>query len=586
MFTFHVSRQFLKSFKLFLGPGITKAFSSQKIAKQRKPIKHIPPKIKESPTLKSSIKKQNVESKVYSREKITKIYNILKYSNWDSAQEQLEHLFIKWDSYTVNQVLKTHPPMEKAWLFFNWASGRKNFKHDQYTYTTMLDIFGEARRISSMMYIFKQMKDKGVKIDVVTYTSLMHWMSNDGDVDGAIKLWKEMKAKGCRPTVVSYTAYMKILFDQKKVNEAADVYKEMLESGLSPNCYTYTVLMEYLASSGKFGEALEIFNKMQEAGVQPDKATCNILIEICCRTGEIWAIIKILEYMKENFFVLHYPIYQKALETFKIAGESDMLLRQVNRHFSAEHFNEGTNRYDAVCPDNDFEVENGLALNLMNKQNLVAVDALLADMMDKGVQLESEVISKIIEVNSARHRQNGALLAHEYSVKSGINIDRTAYLALIGLSVRINSFRKVVEIVEKMVEQGLSLGTHLNSLLIYRLGCGREAASAAKVFDLLPDEEKSTAEYTALIGAYFSSGNADMGLETFKIMKSEGVNVALGTYCVLIAGLEKCGKARELEYYRKEKKRLQTERCSPNVSMEETICNLLFAGDFIANHAR
>lgn len=581
MYSFNVSRQFIKKISPFLNPVIARAFTSQKIIQQRKPRKII----RKSPTPKSLIKKQDVEPEIYARQRITKIYNILKYSTWDSAQEQLENLSIKWDSYTVNQVLKAHPPMEKAWLFFNWAAGRKSFKHDKYTYTTMLDIFGEARRISSMMYVFNQMKEKGIKIDVVTYTSLIHWMSNDGDVDGAIDLWKEMRAKGCRPTVVSYTAYMKILLDCKRVNVAADVYKEMLESGLSPNCHTYTVLMEYLASSERISEALEIFNKMQDAGVQPDKAACNILIEICCRTGEIWAMVKILEYMKENFLVLRNAVFQKALETFKTSGESDTLLRQVNQHLS-EYSCEGNDEDDSVLRDNQFDVENGLVLNFMNKKNLVAVDSLLTDMVKNGVLLDSKVISKIIEVNVACQRQNGALLAYEYSVELGINIERTAYLALIGLSIRVNSFHKVVEIVENMVKQGLSLGTQLNSLLIHRLGCGREAASAAKVFDLLPDNEKSTAEYTALIGAYFSSGDAGKGLETFKIMTSRGVNVALGTYCVLIVGLEKCGKARELEHYKKEKKNLQMERWSTNISMEETICNLLFAGDFITGCAR
>lgn len=337
--------------------------------------------------------------------------------------------------------------------------------------------------------------------------------------------------------------------------------------------------------SERISEALEIFNKMQDAGVQPDKAACNILIEICCRTREIRAMVKILEYMKENFLVLRNAVFQKALETFKTSGESDLLLRQVNRHLS-EYSCEGNDEDDSVLRDNQFDMENGLVLNFMNKKNLAAVDSLLTDMVKNGVLLDSKVISKIIEVNVACQRQNGALLAYEYSVELGINIERTAYLALIGLSLRVNSFHKVVEIVESMIDQGLSLGTQLNSLLIYRLGCGREAASAAKVFDLLPDNEKSTAEYTALIGAYFSSGDAGKGLETFKIMKNKSVNVALGTYCVLIAGLEKCGKARELEHYRKEKMNLQMERWSTNISMEDTICNLLFAGDFITGCAR
>lgn len=213
--------------------------------KQKKPSKQPYRKITKR------VAQEDVNPKVFMRDKIANVYSILKYSSWDSAQQQIEKLSLKWDSYTVNQVLKTHPPMEKAWLFFHWVSRTKGFKHDHFTYTTMLDIFGEAKRIESMKYVFEQMKEKSIKIDAVTYTSIMHWLSNCGDVDGAVKVWKEMKDKECYPTVVSYTAYMKILFVNNRVKEATDVYKEMLRAGLSPNCHTYTVLMEYLVGSGE-----------------------------------------------------------------------------------------------------------------------------------------------------------------------------------------------------------------------------------------------------------------------------------------------------------------------------------------------
>ncbi|TQE10725.1 hypothetical protein C1H46_003628 [Malus baccata] len=87
--------------------------------------------------------------------------------------------------------------MEKLWLFFNWVAGFKGFKHDQFTYTTMLDIFGEAGKVSSMTHVFKQMQEKGIKIDDITYTSLMHWLSNAGDVDEVVQIWEEMRAQGC-----------------------------------------------------------------------------------------------------------------------------------------------------------------------------------------------------------------------------------------------------------------------------------------------------------------------------------------------------------------------------------------------------
>lgn len=192
------------------------------------------------------------DPRVYTRDIVSNIYNILKYSTWESAREQLPHLGVRWDSHIINRVLKAHPPMQKAWLFFNWAAQLKGFKHDHFTYTTMLDIFGEAGRIQSMYSVFHLMKEKGVVIDTVTYTSLIHWVSSSGDVDGAMRLWEEMRDHGCEPTVVSYTAYMKILFADGRVEEATEVYKEMLRSRVSPNCHTYTVLMEYLVGTGEF----------------------------------------------------------------------------------------------------------------------------------------------------------------------------------------------------------------------------------------------------------------------------------------------------------------------------------------------
>ncbi|KAI9165809.1 hypothetical protein LWI28_020886 [Acer negundo] len=528
-----------------------------------------------------SIENEDAKPKVYMRDTISNIYTTLKYSSWDSAQEQLNKLPIKWDSYTVNQALKTHPPMEKAWLFFNWVSRSKGFKHDRFTYTTMLDIFGEAKRISSMKYVYEQMQEKGLKIDAVTYTSLMHWLSNSGDVDGAVKIWEEMKDNECCcPTVVSYTAYLKILFGDNRVKEATDVYKEMLQSGLSPNCYTYTVLMEHLVVSGKYEEALDIFRKMQEAGVQPDKAACNILIGKCCKAGETRAMIQILQYMKGNRIVLRYPVFMEALQTLKVAGESDALLRQVHPHISVESITDEEAVENAITGAGVPLSHQGLVLFLLKKQNLSALDHLLAGMMNKNIQLDPTIISTIIEANRDHCRPDGAFLAFEYSVKMGVKLERTAYLTLIGFLIRSNMFTKVVEIVNEMTTAGHSLGVYLGALLIYRLGCARWPVSAAKIFNLLPDDQKCTSTYTSLISVYFSAGSADKALKIFKTMKMNGIHPSLGTYNVLLAGLEKLGRVSDAETYRKERKSMQNDAHSRDtVPVEEKICDLLYAGN-------
>ncbi|PWA37208.1 Pentatricopeptide repeat-containing protein [Artemisia annua] len=514
------------------------------------------------------------------KDTIRDISNILRYSNWDSAQQTLLSLNIKWDSYTINQVLKTHPPMQKSWLFFNWASGLKGFKHDQFTYTTMLDIFGEAKRISSMRFLFKVMEEKGVKIDVVTYTSMLHWLSNDGDVDGSVKLWEEMKEKGVCPTVVTYTAYMKVLFSHGRVKEATEVYKEMIQSGCAPNCFTYTVLMEHLAGCGKYNEVLDIFIKMQEAGVQPDKATCNILVENCCKSGETRVMMKILQYMKENSLVLRHPIYAKALETLKNAGQNDLLLKESNRHLYVHY-----QKIEPIDPTNldTNSIDQRLVLNLLTRKHFIGVDLLLKEMMVKNVLLTPEIISSIIEAYIAHDRPHGVVLAYEYGKKLGIKFEKISYLSLVGLFIRTNYFPNIVDIVEEMIKDGIFLGINQSALLIYKLGCANKSVSAAKMFEFLPNNEKSTTTYTALMAAYFASRNASKGVQVFKEMKELGIPVALGTYIVLLAGLEKSGRVLELEIYRKEKKQMQNTTFSKNqASIEEMTCNLLFARDYVS----
>lgn len=320
---------------------------------------------------------------------------------------------------------------------------------------------------------------------------------------------------------------------------------------------------------------------MQEAGVQPDKAACNILVEKCCKVGETRAMIQILQYMKENCLVLRYPVFLEALQTLKAAGETDVLLQKIHPHFSTKFINGEKAvefaRTDAEVP---LSLDGGLLLYLLKKQNPVAIDHLLAGMMDKDIQLDSAIMSTIIKEACDSAKPYGALLAFKYSSKLGLNLERNDYLALLGISIRSDTLSEVVDIVKEMTKAGHSLGMYHRALLIYRLGCARRPAFAAKIFNLLPKDHKCTATFTALIGVYFSAGSADKALQIYKTMQNRGIHPSLGTYNVLVAGLEKLGRVSDAETFRKERKTMQADSLSRDTApFEEKICDLLFGGD-------
>ncbi|CAA6667419.1 unnamed protein product [Spirodela intermedia] len=492
----------------------------------------------------------------YMRNTIAGVSRILRASTWEEALGELRGLPIKWDSYTVNQVLKSHPPMEKAWLFFLWVAQVRGFKHDHFTYTTMLDIFGEAGRISSMEFMFREMEEKGLRIDASTYTSALHWYAKAGDLEASLRLWEEMRRTGCDPTVVSYTAFMKVLFDHGRPRKASAIYREMIEARLSPTCHTYTVLINHLAGSGKFDAALGVMNRMRKAGVEPDKATCNILVQKCSKLGETAAMFEVLRHMRENSLVLRLPIFLEALECLRKAGESDRLLRERGN---------GRIYPDLAINDVNSCIDRGIINILLCKRNFAAINLMLEGIILLKMELGAELNAAIIQASCRSQSLSTALLAFQLSVQLGQRLERHVYLSLVGPLMRSSRFQEALKITEEMASKGHSLGAYLASVLTLRLGRAGKPAIATELFSSAASSassspaDRNTLTYTALLHAHLQSMEVEKGLEIFSQMREEGNTDA--------------------EFFRKERRRLQ--RCHSEgvaVPVEESLCNFFFAG--------
>ncbi|KAL6883740.1 hypothetical protein ACP4OV_011154 [Aristida adscensionis] len=513
----------------------------------------------------------------YTRDVVRRATAILRDHPWSEARPLLLSLpGLAWDSHTVARVLKTHPPLHKAFLFFRLAASPATapaaFRHDRFTYTSMLHLLGEAGRVQAMLRLLAEMLRAGVAPDAATFTTVMHWLARAGDVDGAMRVWAEMKERS-RPTVVSYTACVKILFDAGRAAEARTVFGEMVAEGLRPTCKTYTVLMEHLADAGKFEATLDIMDRMQEAGVEPDKALCNILVQKCSRAGETSAMTSILQYMKEHFIVLRRPVFLEALEALKASGHSDELLREVNPHLSYEGI-----ECDPILSDQGYITDRSTILYLLASKKWSAIEEMISEMAPKNAKVETPILSDIIEATCADCRPSCGLAVMHYSLRVGCELDKSAYTSLLGQYIRNGSFDLVLEIIERLIKSGYNLGTYLSSILILNLGYAGHSAHAAYVFGLLT-ADKNVVTYTALMNAYFQAGKVDNALDLFTQMTTTGISACSGTYEVMIHGLQKAGCKQESEHYRRERMDMQwhlqyRKQCSP----EDSLCNHLFCG--------
>ncbi|CAN6318724.1 unnamed protein product [Urochloa humidicola] len=510
----------------------------------------------------------------YTRDVVRRATAILRDHPWSAARPLLLSLpGLAWDSHTVARVLKTHPPLQKAFLFFRLAAAASPaFRHDRFTYTSMIHLLGEAGRVPAMLRLLAEMLRSGVAPDAATFTTVMHWLARAGDVDGAMRVWAEMKSRS-KPTVVSYTACVKILFDAGRANEARRVFGEMVAEGLRPTCKTYTVLIEHLADAGKFEATLEIMDKMKEACIEPDKALCNILVQKCSRAAETSVMTRILQYMKEHFIVLRRPIFLEALEALKASGDSDELLREVNPHLSYEGI-----EYDPILSDQGYIADRSTIIYLLSAKNWSAIEEMINKMASRNVKMESHILSDVIEASCADCRLSCGLTVVRYSLRVGCELGRSAYCSLLGQYIRNGSFDLVIEIVEGLTKSGYNLGTYLSSVLILRLGYVGRSAYADHIFRLLTTD-KNVVSYTALINAYFQAGKVDGALDLFKEMRTAGISACSGTYEVLIHGLQKARRKQESENYRRERMNMQWHlQYLDQCSSEDSLCNYLFCG--------
>ncbi|KAE8774449.1 hypothetical protein D1007_53154 [Hordeum vulgare] len=517
----------------------------------------------------------------YTRDVVRRVTNILRDHPWSAARPLLLSLpGLVWDSHVVARVLKTHPPLQKAFLFFRLAASpaadpRAAFRHDRYTYTSMLHLLGEAGRVPAMLRLLAEMLRAGVDPDAATFTTVMHWLARAGDVDAAMRVWEEMRSRRgrCRPTLVSYTACLKILFDAGRAAEGRRVFEEMVAEGLRPSCTTYTVLIEHLADAGKFQAALRIMSDMEDAGVEPDKPLCNVLVKKCARAGETSVMTLILQYMKEKRIVLRRPVFLEALEALKASGENANLLLEVNPHLASEGM-----EYDPTFSHLSYITDRSTIIYLLASRNWSAMEQMVNELTTRNVKFESHILSDIIQASCANCRPSCGLAVLHYSLRVGSELDRSAYSCLLGQYIRNGSFDLVSKIVERLIKHGCNLGAYLLSVLILRLGAAGHSSYAAHIFGLSPADQ-NVITYTALMNAYFQAGEVDKALELFTQMITNEISPSAGTYEVLIYGLQKAGWKQDSDRYRRERMEMQWHRqYRDKHSPEDSLCDHLFCG--------
>ncbi|KAK1282232.1 Pentatricopeptide repeat-containing protein [Acorus calamus] len=168
-------------------------------------------------------------------------HTLCQIKSWGpAAAQKLHNLGCSLDPYQANQVLKQLQDYTVAFGFFYWLKHQPGFRHDNYTYTTMIGILGRAKQFGTINSLLEEMIMDGCEPNVVTYNRLIHSFGLANYIDKAIETFYHMQNVGIRPDRVTYCTLIDMHAKAGFLEVAMDMYRTMQKVGLTPDTFTYS----------------------------------------------------------------------------------------------------------------------------------------------------------------------------------------------------------------------------------------------------------------------------------------------------------------------------------------------------------
>ncbi|KAH6825718.1 Tetratricopeptide repeat superfamily protein [Perilla frutescens var. hirtella] len=211
-------------------------------------------------------------------------------------------------------------------------------KLDDFTYSTIIKVFADAKMWKHALEIKEDMVLSGVIPNTVTWSSLISACANAGLVEKAIVLFDEMLQAGAQPNTHCFNTLLHacvevcqfdrafrlfqcwkekgfqqtISNDKLKNADKFEAVDRMTEMGVPhrlcshltmrvpfrPTISTYNIMMK--ACGTDYYRAKDLMDEMKTFGLTPNHISWSIMIDVCGGSGNVLDAIQILTSMRES----------------------------------------------------------------------------------------------------------------------------------------------------------------------------------------------------------------------------------------------------------------------------------------------
>nr|KYP41047.1 Pentatricopeptide repeat-containing protein At4g20740 family [Cajanus cajan] len=428
----------------------------------------------------------------------------------------------------------------------------EDFKEDglveeRVTFMALVKGLCKGGRIDEMFAVLGRMRESLCKPDVFAYTALVRILVPEGNLDACLRVWEEMKRDRVEPDVKAYATMIVGLAEGGRVMEGYDF------SGYRADLGLYNSLIRGLCDSKRLHKAYKLFRVTVREGLEPDFLTVKPLLVAYAEANRMEEFCKLLEQMHK----LGFQVIADLSKFFSLLVEKKGPVMALDVFtFLKEKGHVSVEIYNILMESLHKIGEGKKALSLFDemkdlslKPDSLTYSIAILCLVDLGEIQEACVChNKIIEMSCfpsvAAYSSLAKGLCKIGEIEEAMLLVRDClgnvsdgpmvfkYSLTIIHACKSNDAKKVIDVLDEMLEQGCSLDSVVYSAIISGMCKYGTIEEARKVFSNLRERnfltESETIVYDELLIDHMKKKTADLVLSSLKFFGLESKLKAKG----------------------------------------------------------
>jgi pentatricopeptide repeat protein len=208
------------------------------------------------------------------------------------------------------QACRNAKQWEMAFELFNRMDKQTpKVKRNTIVYNSVIAALAEAKQLTIVLQLLKQMTSENIPKDVITYTAAINSCEKAQDWKTAIDLYQEMDAvNGIKPNSITLNSVLSACASGRQWDLALQLFKDAGNKGIIRDAVSYSVVIACMGEAKKYQLAKDLFDSMDgrqvffadncttaKQTVARDTGTYNAMITACERNGKWQDALRIID---------------------------------------------------------------------------------------------------------------------------------------------------------------------------------------------------------------------------------------------------------------------------------------------------